>query len=428
MFPGGADPTKDSQSPLGSVSSNLSVEQRIQKWMDLRDAGAPMEQIQAAEIDVAEAMKQSPFEVAQGLPFFQQMAKKLDATQAFQQFRLPGRDIVVADRRDEHDQGKPAEASKEAAKQTIRDDARRIAEHDKKDAASELRMQDGKLVAKRQRDFVNHLGDRTNFAKPGHLDQQVASDRVDRMLSAFERMVVARFEDGAKVAHELKDGKARFLEKSDGQWRDFFKSFIDRTIQKKALFSEIKEFLYRGVVNKGMKGIFIGDINFQSGKIEKFVRFSILAEALSKLKSLQPGMMVGKGVLAGFSGEELMYLALAVSRGRELGLSMLPTQGKFLGGRAEAEAAQALGLPIDQHLRQKAKALRHKRGGGAGKGLFDDAGGSDEVPYQFVPWWSWGNLKRPGRARRTTAIFYGALLVMAIIGIVAMTMRLLHGV
>ena len=428
MLPAGADQSNQSQTPLGSLQSNLTAEQRIQKWLELVEQNAPVAEIQIAEFEVAEAMKKAPFEIRAQLPFFQQMARKLDATQAFQQFRLPGREQLVADRRDQPEMGKPAEAAKEAVQQAVKEAAKETGRKETEGAEkrAELRLQDGRLVKQPDRSWVNRLGNRLDGGLRGGTDQAAASDRVERMLSAFERMVVARFEGGQKVARESADGKAHFLEKSAAQWRDFFASFMDRTISRKTLLSEIREFLLRGVVQKGSKGVFIGDINFQSGRVEKFVRFSILAEALAKLKAMAPGDAVGKGLLSGMTGEELMYLALAASRAQEFAFAQQAAQGKFMGGRAEAEAAAALGIPLEQQLRQKAKTLQKRRGGGGfGKGLFERDEAPAETPYQFVPWWHWGNLGRPGRFRWVTAVFYTTLAILAIVGIATLTARLL---
>jgi len=421
MFPGGTDQTKGGGSQVGASQSSLSLEQRLQRWMELRDAGAPFEQIQAAEIEVAEAIKKAPFEIASKLPFFQQMAKKLDASQAFQQFRLPGRELVVVDRREAREGGKPAKegdsSAKEAGKKAQEGKAKRI--------FRELRLKDGRLVKLKDASSAKGPGDTRGAGASGGLEQQAATERVERMLSAFERMVVARFEEGRQVAKESPDGRPSFLAKSEGQWRDFFKAFLSRTVGKKALLSEIREFLFRGLVSKGAKGVVIGDLSFTSGRVEKFVRFSILAEALARLRSMVPGESLARGALAQLTGEELMYLALAAARAKEFAFSAQEAQGRFMGSRAEAEAAAALGIPLEHQLRQKARSLRGRKG--SGRGLTGDEGISEDLPYRFVPWWSWGNLARPGRLRWVTAVFYGSLLAMAILGIAMMTWRLLGG-
>lgn len=420
MFPGGADPTK-TEAPIGQP---MSTEQRVQQWIDLVQQGAPLEQIQQAEMQVAEALKQAPFVLRQQLPFFQQLVKKLDATQAFQQFRLPGRERVVVDKRDQPEQGKPAKPAEEAAKDAAKGEAKQSAKEKIREAAGELRLAEGRLVKQKDRPYVNYLGDRAEGGRSGGLEREVAGERVERMLSAFERMVVSRFEEGKKIAKESLDGKPKFLEKSEGQWRDFFKNFLDRTVAKKALLSDIREFLLRGIVSKGDRGIFIGDMQFASGRVEKFVRFSILAEALAKLKALSPGEAISKGILGDLSGEELMYLALAVSRARDMATSMLPQQGKFMGSRAEAAAAEALGIPLDQQAHQKARSLRGRKGGLFGGDLLGE-NVPEELPGQFIPWWQWGNLKHHGPNRWVTAVFYGTLFILSLIGVGVLTARLL---
>ncbi|MFH0800161.1 MAG: hypothetical protein V2A66_08300 [Pseudomonadota bacterium] len=414
MFAGGF-PDQPPDGSVKSVTAPFDPGERVAQITQLVEQGQM--QIQEAEQQVAEAFKQQPFEVAKQLPqFLQAVAKKLDASTAFQQFRLPGTDRVVSDRREGPEHGKPQEAQREAAKKGADD---KKTDGKGRDAAGEMHLKDGRLIKHRERTYENYLGDRG--AGRGGLDAEAAGERVERMMSAFERMVLERFEGGRQVASESPDGKPKFLEKSAAQWREFFKMFFDRTVQKKVLLSDIRDFLLRGLISKGEKGIVISDMRLENGRAEKFVRFSILAEALAKLKGLLPGDAFDKGMLGKLSGEELMYLALAVSRGRRFAAAMLPMQGKFVGGRAEAMAAEALGLPLAAHLSQKAKGLRARHGG------FGDDGPADDLPYQFIPWWRWGNLKRPGRFKWVTAAFYGTLLILSIIGVVAITYRILSG-
>ena len=219
-----------------------------------------------------------------------------------------------------------------------------------------------------------------------------------------------------------------FLQKSAAQWREFFMAFLDRTVSKKALLSEIREFLFRGLVQKGGKGIMIGDLNFTSGRVEKFVRFSILAEAMARLKALLPGDALARGALANLTGEELMYLALAVSRARDMGFAALPSQGKFMGSRAEEQAASALGMQLEQQLMGKAKGLRGRRGRGLFSGdLLGEEGPIEDLPYRFVHWWNLANLAKPGKLRWVTAVIYGSLLILSLVGIALMTLRILGG-
>ncbi len=421
------------QGIAGPSQQALQAEQSVERWLSLVEQGAPPEMIQQAEQQVAEALKQSPFELRSQLPFFQQAAKRLDATLLLQHFRLPGRERLIEDRRDQF-QGEPAqrEAAKDAAKETSKaaaqEAAKKVAEKAAESKVSEqaakMTLKDGKLVEHRERTYTNFLGARELSQARGR-EVGAASQRVDEMLSGFERLVVERFEKGKQVAQQSQDGKPHFKPKSEGEWGAFFKSFLDRTVHKKTLVDEIREFLFRGTVAKGQKGVFIGDMHLTNGQVEKFVRFSILADALAKLKAMAPGEKVGADALGKLSGEELMYLALAAARSQEFATSMAPTQGKFALGSTEEKAAQALGIPLDRHLQQKAKQL--KRGAGGFKGFFDKDPEPEEIPYQFTPWWSWGNLQRQSPTRWITRVMYGSLLILALMGIAVMTARLLKG-
>lgn len=259
---------------------------------------------------------------------------------------------------------------------------------------------------------VNHSGDVS-------MDQHAASDRVDKMLSAFERMVVSRFEQGTKITRELKDGQASFLPKSDAQWKSFLQSLLHRTVAKRIALEDIKDFLFRGLIQKGDRGMFIGDMRLNSGRIEKFIRFAVLADALAQLKQLDPGVSFDKLLLGALTGDELQYLALTASKARELAASMAPEKGLFMDGRAEERAAQALGIQLDHQLRHKARQLKSRRGGGLFKGgLLGEDEILEESAYRFVPWWRWGNISSPTlRSKWITIVFYGSLLIVSLLGI-----------
>jgi hypothetical protein len=410
------------QPPVSQQSQNVSTEQRIQNWVQLVEQNAPVEDIQKAEMEVAEALQKQPFEMRKQLPFFQKLVQKFDASKAFQNFKLPGRERVVEDRREQF-HGEPKEAAKEGAKEAAKDAAKEAAKEESKKAS--LTLKDGKLIDKKDLRLAGAaaLGAR-DVAMKGS-DHEAAATRVDEMLSAFERMVVERFEKGKQIADQSADGKPHFKGKTEGEWKQFFKNFMSRTVQKKVLFDDIKQFLMRGVVAKGAKGVFIGDMTMNSGRVEKFVRFSIIAEALAKLRAMIPGDTVTKQMLGKLTGEELMYLALAASRGREFAFAQQAAQGRFGAARAEAQAAEALGIPLNHQLEQKARHLRGKKGGGMAWYEKDPA--VEDTPYRFVPWWSWGNLSAPTPTRWITRVMYGALLIVSLIGIITLTVRLLAG-
>ncbi len=408
--------------------TSVHAEQSLQKWMDLVQRGASAEELQKAETELAEAMQKSPFEVAQRMPFFLKLVQKLEGNKAYQQFHLPGSDRVVVDRREQFE-GRPEQPADDAGKKAAEETARETAKEATREKGEELkkkpemRMRQGKLVKDKGR--MASLAARG--AGPG-ADQGAATARVERMLSAFERMVIARFEKGAQVAKESADGKAHFAAKTEGQWKQFFKNFLSRTVKKRALLNDIRSFLMRGAVAKGGKGVAIGDMHFSSGRVEKFVRFSILAEALAKFAAMKPGEMMGKGALKDLTGEELMYLALAASRGREFATTKKPEQGRFMGGKAEALAAQKLGLTLDDQLREKARRMRQGKKGGSG--AFGDLLGEhiygEDAPTRFIPWWHWANITQFGGKRRwVSLVFYASLILVALMGIIAMTVRLI---
>lgn len=408
-----------------SAPQQATVEEKVIQ-LELQRAMPPEVKQEAAQ----EIIAKHQFELQQNPALMQRVVRQLDAVNAYQHFRLPGKEYMVEDRRNQFS-GEPVkdgkEVSKDVSKTAVKDAVKEAVKKElgktAKESAAHLEVKDGKLVAAKEKIYANYLAARDRIG--GNTEQKAAADRIDQMFSAFERMVVARFEQGKQIANESKDGLPHFLPKTDADWRAFFTTFLDRTVQKKVLLEEIRDFLMRGIVQKGAKGIFIGDMRLTDGRVEKFIRFSILAEALSKLKAMMPGDAVTAEMLGKLSSEHLMYLALAASSGRDMLASMMPTQGRFMGGAAEERAAQALGIPLDAQLSQKAKHLRTRRGLGAFIDKDDEPG---DLPYQFIPWWQWGNLTRPAPTRWITRVFYGALFILSVIGVIAATIRVLKGV
>lgn len=383
---------------------------RFRQLAELIEAHAPAEQIAQAQEAAAQAIGGDKFQVAKLLPHFMQAAaKNVDAAQVYEHFRLPGRERLVHDRRDEAEgKGKDEKASERAR------------HHD----VEGLEIRRGRLTKTEEKTYENYLGDRMARAQPEARAE--SGSRIERLLSQFEQMLVERFEDGRNVAQESADGKPRFLAKTDSQWKDFFAKFMDRIISKKVSFEEIREFLFRGLVPKGNKGIVISDMVLADGRIEKFVRFGVIADALAQIKALMPGDVFGKEGL-GMMGEDLMYLALAVSRGRDIATSPMPAAGKFISGTAEERAAQELGI-FAPGAEGRGPQVKGRGRRSPFTGLFDREGGEpEELPYQFIPWWHWGNLKRPSKSRWTTIVFYIALLAMGLLGIGVLTYRLLSG-
>ena len=384
--------------------------------LDMVESGAPKEQIQAMEQKIAQSAGLSKFALTRMLPHFvQAMAKNVNAATVYEHFNLPGRDRIVHDRRDAQEGG-AKEAAKEGAKEAgVRPEIR-----------AEMEIKEGRLIEAKDKEYKNYLADKMERA--GTPEKGTIREKVEQMLSKFERLILERFEKGRKVAHESADGKAKFLNKTEAEWKDFFAAFRARIIGKKISFEEIGEFLFRGMVMKGGKGVIISDMILRNGQVEKFIRFSVIADLLAKLQNMKPGDTFGKDLLRSM-GEDFMYLALAASRGKDMATSPLPAEGKFLSGKAEELAAKELGLALPGQAGQKEAGRRMR----ARKGLFgmileeDKEREPDETPYQFVPWWHWGRLKRPGRPRWVTVTFYLALLAVSLMGIAVITYQLFSG-
>lgn len=403
----------------GDLTTKAAIDQLAQQMATALNLDDEAQQQVAAEL-------QKPLDSMQELPArLQSLQRAFENSLAMHQFRLPGTNQVVVDRREQPSHGKPdvaKDAAREMAQRHV--DDKKGKESAKKEVRDRFRLRDGKLIKEMGTRESDRLSDR-NISR-GSLEREAASSRVDRMMNQFYKVLSARFNDGVQIARQSADGKLNLLEKTLAQWKSFFGNFSDRTVQKKVLLSEIREFLMRGLIPRGNKGVFIGDMQLISGRTEKFIRFSILADAFAKLKGMSPGDKFDAAILGELLSEELMFLALAASRGREFEASMLPAQGKFLGGRAESRAAEELGLPVAAHLRQKAKHLRGRRGGTLGKNWFGEEV-PEEMPYRFVPWYQLGNLKSGGKLKWVTATFYGTLFILALVGILALTYRLIGG-
>lgn len=403
----------------GSIRRPVDSDQYMRSLEKLEDDSASREDVQKAERGLASALKVRPFIIQQRLPFFQRIAKALRGRNAFQEFRLTDGKVVV-DKRDKDADTAKQQVTKEAAKDMKEAQSAKASESRKEaeEARRGGRMRHGKFVKDKGR-----LGQSRNVqSQRGSLEQQTASDRVGKLLSKFERMILQRFEEGRQIAHQSKDGKPVFSEKSEAQWSQFFKQFMGRTVKKKVSFSMIQNFLMRGLISKGGKGVFIGDMHLKNGQVEKFIRLSIFASIMARLKGMKPGQLVEKGVFAEMSSEELAYLALASAKRKLFNTSDKATEGKFMGARAEGRAARELGLTLEAQLQEKAKKLRGRRGRGFG-GLFDRDPEPEDLPYRFVPWWHWGTLSRPGKFKWFTLFFYAAILTLAIMGVILISMK-----
>jgi hypothetical protein len=406
----------------GAVQGPGDADPRIERFIKLVDDGAPDHEVDKAARDVADALKSSPYHLKDQVPFFQRVISAMRGSRAYSEFRLTNGQVVV-DKRDKEEETAPQKKEGDVKAEVAKAEVKAAAAEAKK--AEEMRDKRAQIEKHMEKGRLDNARLASNVASIK--DGRWQDEKLDRLISAFEKLLVQRFEGGKEIAQYLKEGKAQFAEKSEVQWKQFFESFMHRSVPKKVSFAMIEDFLFRGVVQRGQKGIFIGDMRLTGGRIEKFIRVSLLAEILTKLQGVKPGQTVQKGVIKGEGGEELAYLALAAAKRREFQTSEKAADGKFMSERAEQRAAEELGLSADAMLREKARRLKEKGGRRGLGGFFEKDAEPEDIPYQFVPWWHWGNLSRPGRTKIVTVVFYAALLAISLLGAAVITYRLLNG-
>lgn len=330
------------------------------------------------------------------------------------QIRLVGTNRIVIDNRESADR---KAGSKDASK----------ADNPNK----EMRLKDGKVQDAVEKRYHNYLAARQTFMAEKGDNQKLR----DRQFSEFEKSLIERFEQGKKIEESSKEGKSSFLAKTVEQWRSFFAKFTGRTAQKSAELADIQEFLFRGLVKKSdAKAVMISDIIHSNGLADKFARFGIIYNKVGDfLATLLPGDAFSKQAISdGLTANKLYYLALnPPSLESELLTGMKPKQGMFASEATEARVAAELGIAMDKGApagtHHHVDGKRKKRGAG---GLMHWLVGEDDVPSdvqnQFVPWWQWGTLKKPGGFTLKRA-FYSAVIIAFVLTILFLVDRFLLG-
>ncbi len=383
---------------------------------------APSKSLLIAEKELQKALKPNIFQILKKKPhYLRKLVKRFSHKPNFRSFKLPGRDRVVTDRRHEFDQRAGKQADKQPEPQARQQQAQIARQRVrskviKEQSRQNMGKENPKQVNRKQVQIMQH-------ARMQGMDKQIAGQRLDKMLSAFEKMIIARFEGGKPIAHYAKNGQPARAAKTEKQWSAFFKSFAHRMSPKRIQMSLVKSFLFRGLVSKGNNGVCIADMNLNSGRVEKFIRFKVLANLMAKLSQLTPGDTISKAAL---TEKELQYLSLDAAK-RMTEHAQKPKQGRFISENAEQRAAETLGLPIDIQLREKAK--RYRKGKSLGFNAFFEKDPEDNAtPYRFVPWWHWGNLPtQHPKPKLVTLVFYASLFIMAMLGIFVATYRLMVG-
>lgn len=348
----------------------------------------------------------------------QRTLQKIEASVVYRTFKLAGRDYVVQDRREE----KTAEkGGKEKP-----DEGKRIKEESKK-PIEEMILMRGKLSPAREKDYENYLADPT--LRGPTVERQAAAERLLKLFSRFEAALLKRFEGGEEIAFRQPEGEKSFLKKTAEQWHNFFSHFMGRTVKRTASLENIREWFFRGFVEKSARATVISDLAMAGGQMEKFARIRLTsAETLAAFfAKLEPGARISKEELRRFLAGDLEYLAIKQGEGSEAVWARAPLKGKFLeSAAAEAMVAGDLGVQLEGQAREKERILREmvgrKKGtgwGGGGGGFFGEKEGGDAPPQeQFIPWWQYG-LQKPAIRWGLTAFLF-VILAGILIGLSAL--------
>lgn len=316
----------------------------------------------------------------------QKALNKMDASQIYQSFRLVGKDYVVYDQRDKKETGNAIE-------------------QESKTPLQELLMVRGKLVASKEKSYENYLSDPSARLKvPG---QATAQGPLLKMLSAFEKMLLKRFEGGENLETLCPEGRFSFLKKTAEQWRGFFSHFVRRTVKRRVALEQLQGWVYRDVVPKKGVATLISDLSLADGRLEKFVRFRLAQDPnlMQFLSQLESGARLSGTELKKFLGGDLEYLAIKEALHRA-SFSPAQTKGKFLGAaQTEARVAKELGVSLKIPS-------------------FDLQKEEENPKESFIPWWQWGLLqKREGKTRWFVVSAYLVIAAAVVVGILFLLMK-----
>lgn len=346
--------------------------------------------------------------MAQALPrLIQRTLEKVDSSQVYRSFHLPGSDRVVHDRREERGAGAKSEATA-ASKPENR--AESIGKESKMPMEGFL-IHKGKLSPETGKTYENFLSDPSTRMRSVNPEQQAAQSRLQKLLTLFEKRLIQRFEEGEQQSKSFQKGEPHFLNKTGKEWRSFFAKFAARTLRKQTPMAEIREAVFRGFVEGKGKAVLISDLTHTGGLVEKFVRLR-LADASAQsgrnlFQQMQPGTRVAAEQLHSHLKGDVDYLALRQAEG-ELPWSRAAEKGKFFDSAAEAIVAGNLGVQLHEQLKEKAGWLK-RHGGGKKRGGTDlwgeegDSGAGGGGEGQFIPWWQHG--RNPRKIRWGLAAF-----------------------
>lgn len=399
---GGKEPSKERVEKIagGDVrAESKALDKELQKLIEKEQQFERRAKEEGQHLDAESLAKFSKH-----LPrLIQRTLSKIEASRVYQTFKLPGTDYVVHDRRD---------AKKEGAEQ--KDQGEEIAEEAKK-PLSEMLVKEGKLFRKGGKGYENYLADPGQKASAPEL--KAAEQRLQKLLSQFEKLLLKRFEKGEEFFQTVEKGKFTFFQKTAKQWRAFFSRFLQRTVKRRVPMQQLQESVFRGFVQKQAKGTMISDLMLRSGAMEKFARMKVVQEnqqLMRFLSQLKPGTRISAEDLKKFLTGDLEYLAIKQGE-KESGWAKAPQKGKFFeSAQTEARVAGNLGLQLGEQLKEKGKVLRDLQGRRKGVGGFgpgEEGSGGNEPREQFIPWWQYG---LQGKSWR---FGFAALLFVILLGI-----------
>lgn len=325
-----------------------------------------------------------------------------------------------------------------------------------------LVMKDGKLVAIDPKKVAKEVqGELPGKGAP-------AED-----LTLFEKIVLARFEEGMVLGEKLEKGEARFLKKTEQGWTEFFQRFLPFTLERRAHVADLKSLIYRGLLKEAgqrpEQGTLVSDLKFLSGKLDKFARLQVQgSRILEEISRKMPGDELAQAMIAELAGgTELVYKALShrivnPEAARDLAGAAAAsykspekekeaairegTRDESLGIALSARTEQLIAERLDLNLRPvRAETDRDTRSRGAeerggtvlgvpsGKkkrgffsGLFDEGEASGGV---FVPWYEQVLRPRkfPGKVRWwVLLIYFTALATAGLAAVYVVKFLLLH--
>ncbi len=379
---------QDPREPVGRIertkTREVNQEQRRVE-LEMRTSTAAAERAGETRREVPQKTGGDQFHPTGALErFLQGIARRVEQGVGFYQtLRLPGRDRVIQDRREESGH----------------------------EAASEQHSSTDMPAPSPSGARPHYFHDRTKA-----IAQQGAPAEIlvqEKPLSPFEAALVQRFEAGKKQVTELPAGSFHFLKKTAAEWLSFFKGFLHRTVKKEAqLQSLTDQMIFRGLLKeKGSQGtgMMVGDLAFHNGLVEKFARFQVeLAHLLPHMQGMEPGAVLDTALLAAaISTDQLQYYAIAapvVDVERFTG--MKEAAGIFTTLKTEAQVAEQLGLGNNDRVRRFSRNLEED---------FLGRSRSEEMPERFVPWWRWDRESRIGLRNWFVPVVLGTIITVLVV-------------